>query len=807
MCGTYEAMEAVFKNDPAAKARYEQSQKDFQKKYEAVIEEQKAVANSNTFNRTANTQTTYYIPVVVHVLLPNPALVTDAQIESQLLVLNQAYSGTNSDISLVPAWFQSVTSYGGSIQFCMAKRDPNGNSTNGIVRVSTSSTFPSGGNHPSTASASWNTQKYLNIWVCNMGNSGVIGYSYLPGTFTPGDPKIGFVNDYRCFGTTGTAGGAPYSSVIYGKTAVHEIGHYLNLQHTWGPNNCSGPQSCTDDDGVDDTPLEYTCNQSSPAPGNMLYDQCTSTAPGLMWMNYMDYSGDNSVYMFSKGQDTRMVTALTSHPERVGLITNNSGCIPVGLNIDAGITSITNPTDGSIICTNNTIPVVIFTNGGVNTLTSVTFTITLNGGSPITYNWTGSLSSMTSIEVTLPNVGSIPLGNNTLTICTSSPNGSTDQYSGNDCKTITFTVPNASTSATLPLIEGFENATFPPTGWLVINPDNGTTWLRTTGARKSGTACAYINNRNYSSAGQIDFLRTPMINFSSSVYTIANMTFHYAYRQYNTSLTDTLEVVVSTDCGGSWQSVWKKGGADLATVTPSSVSSFFPSNSQWSSSPAVVDLSAFIDENIYIAFRNKNGNGQYLYIDDVAIGEQAVPVKLISFTGISVSRSINNLYWKTASEINAQSFVIERSNNGIEFNSIGEVLAKGSDTKETAYFYTDNNVQNNTNYYRLKQTDKNGSYEYSKIIVLKTNEKRLELTNIYPNPANDKLFLKTYSGIFQKMGVQIMDIQGRVVIALQPISLSIGETISSVDVSKLKAGVYLIKMIGSNEQTIKFYKN
>ena len=116
----------------------------------------------------------------------------------------------------------------------------------------TTSTVFDGTVHPSSVVAAWDPTKYLNIWVVNFGNSGILGYSFLPGTFSPSNPQNGFVNDYRAFGAGGSY---EFPEFNQGKTAVHEIGHYFNLNHPWSDaSNADNNPGCTLDDGCSDTP-------------------------------------------------------------------------------------------------------------------------------------------------------------------------------------------------------------------------------------------------------------------------------------------------------------------------------------------------------------------------------------------------------------------------------------------------------------------------------------------------------------------------------------------------------------------------
>lgn len=252
------------------------------------------------------------IPVVVHVLYNNASEnISDAQIQSQIDVLNQAFTRTNPDIYNVPSPFLGI-SMDPMIQFCLAVRDPNGNPTNGITRTYTPFTnfnipvccnatqcvFDNtlGGHDP------WNPNKYLNIWVCNMTGStlnGTIGLGFAPNQSLLGPlAGIGIITDYRAIGTIGTAT-APLN---LGKNVVHEVGHWLNLWHVWGLDSHTPNSNCSSD-SVPDTPWQDGATFG--IPSFPLFDFCTPGYAGVNFNNYMDYSNDLRRNMFTYEQVVR----------------------------------------------------------------------------------------------------------------------------------------------------------------------------------------------------------------------------------------------------------------------------------------------------------------------------------------------------------------------------------------------------------------------------------------------------------------------------------------------------------------------
>lgn len=255
------------------------------------------------------------IPVVVHVIYNTAAQnISDAQIFSQIDVLNADFRRLNADAASTPAVFAGVAA-DARLEFALAVRDPGCNPTTGITRTSTSRTgweFP-GHDMKSTASGGhdpWDVNKYLNIWVVNY-TDGTLGFGTRPGMPMP---TQGIVIDYTAFGNIGTAT-TPYHG---GRTATHEVGHYLDANHIWGDDY----GACTGSDNVADTP-----NQGGSTFGCPSFPQisCGNAPNGNMFMNYMDYTDDGCMNMFTAGQVELMDATL--HTQRASLIASD-GLVP-----------------------------------------------------------------------------------------------------------------------------------------------------------------------------------------------------------------------------------------------------------------------------------------------------------------------------------------------------------------------------------------------------------------------------------------------------------------------------------------------
>lgn len=239
------------------------------------------------------------IPVVVHVVHSNAEQnVSDAQIHSQIDVLNQDFRASNPDVSKVPAVWKDLVA-DARLQFHLARTDPLGRPTDGITR--TESAVDDWGTDDlvkfslSGGQDAWPADIYLNLWVCQL-RRGLLGYAQFPGGAASTD---GVVVTHTALGTTGTAT-APFDG---GRTAVHEIGHWLNLRHIWGDDD----EGCSGSDFVADTPNQGGANAGSPTFPHVT---CGNGPDGDMFMNYMDYTDDAAMFMFTKGQSARMDATL-----------------------------------------------------------------------------------------------------------------------------------------------------------------------------------------------------------------------------------------------------------------------------------------------------------------------------------------------------------------------------------------------------------------------------------------------------------------------------------------------------------------
>jgi hypothetical protein len=279
-CASMEVLESNFAQDPGLRDRME-----------AIEAHTRRSIETGAFARIG-ADGKLEIPVVVNVLYRTSAEnISDAQIQSQIDVLNEDYNATNADVTNTPSIFSGVVA-DVDVRFVLAAvnrkyANKRSWSTNDDMKKSSK-----GGIDPTDPAHN------LNIWSVNKmtsGGSTILGYAQFPG----GNPATdGVVIGYNFFGRTGTVS-APFDK---GRTATHEVGHWMNLRHIWGDATCGT-------DYVDDTPFHNTANYGCPAAGHK--STCSGT-PVEMTMNYMDYTDDACMYMFSQGQKNRMMSIFVS---------------------------------------------------------------------------------------------------------------------------------------------------------------------------------------------------------------------------------------------------------------------------------------------------------------------------------------------------------------------------------------------------------------------------------------------------------------------------------------------------------------
>lgn len=411
-----------------------------------------------------STQSVFNIPVVVHVIhnggAVNNATATTgqnlnaAQIQDQINILNRDFNGLNPDTANIPAVFKPFL---GKFQFnfCLAVVNPTGGvmPEPGIDRIDRNTKGwtapPFTTNYITTTikpNSIWDPNRYMNMWVCSI-SGGILGYATFPAPGTSGlaglNPPYGtattdgLVMLNTAFGSIGTAvSGAPYN---LGRTAVHEIGHWLGLRHIWGDGTCAT-------DFCNDTPPAQQSNFGCPVFPYKV-GVCAGNTTGEMTMNIMDYTDDACMYMFSNDQKNRAQLIMTNSPMRLTLLSSTVCNLPSVVN-DIGITFVSSPTYSQVInCDNYINPVIRVNNYGSNAITTATFNYNVDGANTQSYAWTGSIAPSGSVNIAMPQVNNLTNGAHVYSVNVTAPNGLTDPNLNNNNNTQNFTIANSFTLA------------------------------------------------------------------------------------------------------------------------------------------------------------------------------------------------------------------------------------------------------------------------------------------------------------------------------------------------------------------------
>ena len=578
----------------------------------------------------------YVIPVVVHVIHNGEAVgtgsnVSFAAIQSQIDVLNEDFRkilGSNG-------WNTHPDGADTQIEFCLAQRRPDGSAfpagepgVNRINRNTVGFTAPpyaqtyinstikpyTYNNNVPTATRGWDPAKYMNIWLADLSN-GLLGYAQFPqsplggmgcGNQTAGTDGVVFL--YSSIGKSSVTGFT--GAYNEGRTATHEIGHWLGLRHIWGDGGC------TVDDFCNDTPEAGAANYGCPVGTN----SCTAAPDAGVDMieNYMDYTDDLCMNIFTNDQKMRMRTVLENSPLRVSLI-NSDACTPP-LTIDASVVDVLNPKGDN--CVGSITPSVTLKNRGSNALTSATISYTIDNGTPTTFSWTGNLASGATTNVTLP-AFTTTSGQHFIKAYSTLPNGSADQAAAYDTSGIGFMV---SPGISAPFTETFDGGTFPPdVRWLVENPTNDCyEWVGT-----SATSIAGVFNNNAAqfpgfgnATGQTENLITPIFTLPCNA-TAASLQFDVAYRRRNTTVAnyERLYVEISENCGQTWNAtpIYDKTGTALQVLTTTLTTYYTPvGTTDWRTE--TINLLPFVtatSKNVKFRIRAVAANGNNIYIDNL----------------------------------------------------------------------------------------------------------------------------------------------------------------------------------------------
>jgi hypothetical protein len=609
--------------------------------------------------RAERTQTTLTIPVVVHIIHNGEPVgtglnISDAQVFSQMVVLNNDFNRLNADQANTPTLFQPVA---GSfdVQFVLAKQDPNGIATTGIVRVQGSKTSWSFNDDFLLKSQSyWPAEQYLNVWVSSI--TDFLGYAQFPVSSLPGlaDSPIerltdGIVVNYRHFGSID--GGTFDLSSRYnkGRTLTHEMGHFFGLRHIWGDvSSCS-----TATDYVDDTPVQNSSTNGCPAHPQ------TSCSNTKMFQNYLDYTDDACMNIFTQGQVVRMNFVAANSPRRKEL-PNSIGSLPP---------TVTSPvTDLKLVKLESPAPVTCslypsiklrIRNVGTTTVNSLTCSVSLGSGGTSFQPFSGlalAPNAETIIEVMQPR---LILGENQLTVNILSPNGIADQNALDN--TNVYQVVINDTRENIPLRERFDSNSLQK--WTIVSQQQQPSWAKTSTNYQQSLV---YNSFSNTTIGANSWLVSPILDLTNN--TEASVFFDASYAKRINGC-EKLRVLASTDCGATYTDIlFDQIGSQLA-VTDSEDSWKPVLSSDWKNN--FINLQNYVGQaNARIAFVAVNGNGNNLYLDNIDFFADNSPTQLKVESPYAV-------YGGTGTPVKITFNLEERQTVGLQiYNSIGQLVVE-----------------------------------------------------------------------------------------------------------------------------------
>lgn len=594
-----------------------------QSKFEEWLRTKKINLTAQSISRKASEP--YTIPVVVHIIhngesLGNGVNIPDAQVLSQIKVLNDDFKRLNVDAANTPTEFASVAG-SMNIEFVLAKRDPDGLATTGIVRVNGhKSSWSMNDNYQLKSVSNWPSEDYLNIWVCNL--AGYLGYAQFPVSDLPGledspDNALtdGVVIAYDCFGSIDDGNFTLADYYDKGRTTTHEVSHFFGLKHIWGDDG----SSCSGSDYVDDTPNQSKSSQGCPS------HPTTSCGVTSMFQNFMDYTDDACMNLFTEGQIDRMAVVIESSPRRASLLTSNGLNPPDPVPNDIGIRKILSP--GESHCGGTVTPSIEVYNYGTNAITETTIQLFLNGDLKETKTFSLNIGPGETAALDF-NDQVINGESNEIAFEVLSTNGVADGDAISN-KNLFVQAVYVPATVSLPFNEKFESF---PSDWRIINPDQKITWEVTPAPRETlANKALGLNFRRYETQGEQDVFYTPL--FSLATADTGFFFVDHASAQFEDS-EDVLKIYVVKGCEDLSDAdlVFQKSGDDLSTA--GKVSSAFQPQETGDWKRNFIDLSDYIGESeLQLAFVGINNFGNNLFLDNLTVTD--VPNKDVAIKDVS----------------------------------------------------------------------------------------------------------------------------------------------------------------------------
>ncbi|MFT6960696.1 MAG: PKD repeat protein [Flammeovirgaceae bacterium] len=580
------------------------------KKQAQLIEIEQLIQAKTSERLSAGNRTkmTYQIPVIVHVIhngepIGEGANISAAQVYSQIDVLNEDFSGTNADTANVRDIFKDRIGNIG-VTFVIATHDPDGMELPepGITRYNGgSSDWSNTGAFDSQVKTvtSWNARQYANFWTADLGGQ-LLGYAQFPtmgivdGLLpTESEDTDGVVMGHRYFGSANKVTTSQLSEAgvfNLGRTATHEVGHWLGLRHIWGDGGCGV------DDYVTDTPNSGGSNGGCPSDSQNTCTDASDDEPD-MWENYMDYTNDACMYMFSTGQEDRMQTVLDNDPLRNDLINSD---VPVSdVPRDPFVVASFDYETSFDVCSGTNVLTVDFNSDSY---------IALSNSEQITgYSWTFEGADVGSSTQENPTVTYSTAGTYDVTLTVTSTIGS-KTITIEDAIVVDLSIFEPSI---LPFTEDFESFDTNASGWEVADE-----WLTVDLIGRNSSSSVYVDNYNNSFDGFESDLVTSVLNTQG--FDSIQVSFDISYTFYEDGpdvFTDSLRLSLQT-CDGV-TSFWQKGGQELSTTGSGLDDLFTPSSdADWRRETITMPVNSDISA---VVFTNIGYYGNTLFIDNISV--------------------------------------------------------------------------------------------------------------------------------------------------------------------------------------------
>ncbi|RMG83640.1 MAG: T9SS C-terminal target domain-containing protein [Bacteroidetes bacterium] len=721
--------------------------------------------------------TVYTIPVVFHVLHNGGSEnISREQILDALRILNRDFRLQNADAQDVVSDFLGLQQ-DAEIEFSLASKAPDGTCFSGITR--TKSPLTSDGSDGGAQvqaiidgndvyNGEWPGDKYLNIFICK-DIGGAAGYTYRPAWWvgTGMDNGIWVLHDYVGSIGTGSEGRS--------RTLTHEVGHWLNLAHTWGSTNDPGLSSnCSTDDGISDTPNTIgvtSCNLSENSCGVLANVE-----------NYMDYSYCSK--MFTAGQVAEMRATLNSSVANRMNVVSDANLQEVGAGPYGVLCNVDLKPEKPVACEGE--PITIYDYSYHNQQS---------------WQWEFTHTDMTTSNDTNPEVIFTQAGRPDIALTVSNPTNT------------------LSTSKSDKLLVLYQDGIYPPyyqdmENFTTIYNDefqvededgDGIIFEIVSGVGYQSNKCIKFDNFNVDYVSGTDMFNNLYTQtFDLSVLSDATLSFDLAYARKASNSSDFLWIYVSNNCGNTWNSLTFKTATTLKTAPDNGTSAFVPSSDAEWQNISVNIPSGFLTEGTMFKFVFRVAGGNNLYIDNINVSGTFKDVPVLNYPEDLSTDVVTNVTidWKSVQSADSYEYQVDTTmsfNSAMLISSTKTFLGSDpnlSDTEEQL-----NLMSNTTYYWRVRAISNGVAGDWSNVwsfttgdVVNGTQSATIQKVEIYPNPVqntltvaypNEAFKLEIYNQIGQKVYQQ-----------------NARET-ASIEMNGMPEGVYFVRISSAQNVVVK----